>query len=171
MAGALLLFVVPANWRQGKFLIDWQTLSQLPWGVLLIFGGGLSLAAAMQSSGLVQEMEVALGVLRGWPVGWMLLAIVLAIVFLSEMASNVAIATAFTPVVFAMALAVDGSPKQLVIAATLAASCGFMLPVATPPNAIVFGTGRISQQQMLRVGLILNLISALIVSLSVRWLV
>jgi sodium-dependent dicarboxylate transporter 2/3/5 len=70
-----------------------------------------------------------------------------------------------------MALAVDGSPKQLVIAATLAASCGFMLPVATPPNAIVFGTGRISQQQMLRVGLILNLISALIVSLSVRWLV
>jgi len=171
MAGALLFIVVLANWRQVKFLIEWQTLSQLPWGVLLIFGGGLSLAAAMQSSGLVQEMEVALGVLRGWPVGWMLLAIVLAIVFLSEMASNVAIATAFTPVVFAMALAVDGSPKQLVIAATLAASCGFMLPVATPPNAIVFGTGRISQQQMLRVGLILNLISALIVSLSVRWLV
>jgi len=171
MTGALLLFVVPADWRKGKFLIDWQMLSQVPWGVLLIFGGGLSLAAAMQSSGLVQEMEAGLGILRGWPVGWMLLAIVLAIVFLSEMASNVAIATAFTPVVFAMALAVEGSPKQLVIAATLAASCGFMLPVATPPNAIVFGTGRISQQQMLRVGLILNLISALIVSLSVRWLV
>lgn len=170
MVGAMLLFVVPANWRSGKFLIDWQALSQLPWGVLLIFGGGLSLAAAMQSSGLVQEMEAGLGILRGWPVGWMLLAIVLAIVFLSEMASNVAIATAFTPVVFAMALAVEGSPKQLVIAATLAASCGFMLPVATPPNAIVFGTGRISQQQMLRVGLILNIISSMIVVLSVRWL-
>lgn len=171
MTGALLLFVVPANWRSGKFLIDWQSLSQLPWGVLLIFGGGLSLAAAMQSSGLVQEMEAGLSVLRGWPVGWMLLVIVVSIVFLSEMASNVAIATAFTPVVFAMALAVDGSPKQLVIAATLAASCGFMLPVATPPNAIVFGTGRISQQQMLRVGLILNIISSAIVALSVRWLV
>lgn len=170
MVGAMLLFIVPANWRNGKFLIDWHALTQLPWGVLLIFGGGLSLAAAMQSSGLVQEMEVGLGILRGWPIGWMLLAIVLSIVFLSEMASNVAIATAFTPVIFAMAMAIDGSPKQLVIAATLAASCGFMLPVATPPNAIVFGTGRISQQQMLRVGLILNLISSAIVALSVRWL-
>lgn len=170
MVGAMLLFIVPANWRSGKFLIDWQALTQLPWGVLLIFGGGLSLAAAMQSSGLVQEMEAGLGILRGWPIGWMLLAIVLSIVFLSEMASNVAIATAFTPVIFAMAMAIDGSPKQLVIAATLAASCGFMLPVATPPNAIVFGTGRISQQQMLRVGLILNLISSAIVALSVRWL-
>lgn len=171
MLGALLLFVVPANWRNGKFLIDWQSLSQLPWGVLLIFGGGLSLAAAMQSSGLVEELEVGLGFLRGWPMGWMLLVVVIAIVFLSEMASNVAIATAFTPVVFAMALAVDGSPQQMVIASTLAASCGFMLPVATPPNAIVFGTGRISQQQMLRVGLILNLISSAIVALGVRWLV
>lgn len=170
MAGALLLFVVPSDWRSGKALIDWQSMSQLPWGVLLIFGGGLSLAAAMQSSGLVQELEGGLTILRGWPISWMVLAIVVAIVFLSEMASNVAIATAFTPVVFAMALAVEGSPKQLVVAATLAASCGFMLPVATPPNAIVFGTGRISQQQMLRVGLILNVISSLIVAWSVSWL-
>jgi solute carrier family 13 (sodium-dependent dicarboxylate transporter), member 2/3/5 len=170
MVGALLLFVVPANWKARKFLLDWQALSGLPWGVLLIFGGGLSLAAAMQSSGLVQEMEGGLEVLKGWPIGWMVLAIVIAIVFLSEMASNVAIATAFTPIVFAMALAIDGSPKQLVIAATLAASCGFMLPVATPPNAIVFGTGRIDQQQMLRVGLILNILSSLIVAGSVRWL-
>ena len=170
MIGALLLFVVPANLKARKFLLDWQALSGLPWGVLLIFGGGLSLAAAMQGSGLVQEMESGLEVLKGWPIGWMLLAIVIAIVFLSEMASNVAIATAFTPIVFAMALAIDGSPKQLVIAATLAASCGFMLPVATPPNAIVFGTGRIDQQQMLRVGLILNILSSLIVAGSVRWL-
>ena len=170
MVGALLLFVVPANLKARKFLLDWQALSGLPWGVLLIFGGGLSLAAAMQGSGLVQEMESGLEVLKGWPIGWMLLAIVIAIVFLSEMASNVAIATAFTPIVFAMALAIDGSPKQLVIAATLAASCGFMLPVATPPNAIVFGTGRIDQQQMLRVGLILNILSSLIVAGSVRWL-
>jgi solute carrier family 13 (sodium-dependent dicarboxylate transporter), member 2/3/5 len=170
MVGALLLFVVPANWKARKFLLDWQALSGLPWGVLLIFGGGLSLAAAMQSSGLVQEMEGGLEVLKGWPIGWMVLAIVIAIVFLSEMASNVAIATAFTPIIFAMALAIDGSPKQLVIAATLAASCGFMLPVATPPNAIVFGTGRIDQQQMLRVGLILNILSSLIVAASVRWL-
>ncbi len=170
ITGALLLFVVPANIRERKFLIDWESLKNLPWGVLLIFGGGLSLAAAMQSSGLVFEMEKGLEVLRGWPVQWMLLAIVLSIVFLSEMASNVAIATAFTPIIFAMAVAIGGSPQQLVIAATLAASCGFMLPVATPPNAIVFGTGRISQQQMVRVGLILNLVSSLIVALGVRWL-
>jgi sodium-dependent dicarboxylate transporter 2/3/5 len=101
----------------------------------------------------------------------MLIVVILAVVFLSEMASNVAIATAFTPVVFAMAVAMEGSPQQLVIAATLAASCGFMLPVATPPNAIVFGTGRISQQQMLRVGLILNLVASAIVAVGVSVLV
>jgi sodium-dependent dicarboxylate transporter 2/3/5 len=169
--GALLLFVLPVRLRERKFLLDWSSLASVPWGVLLIFGGGLSLAAAMQSSGLVLEMEAALQILRGWPIAWMLIVVILAVVFLSEMASNVAIATAFTPVVFAMAVAMEGSPQQLVIAATLAASCGFMLPVATPPNAIVFGTGRISQQQMLRVGLILNLVASAIVAIGVSVLV
>lgn len=169
--GALLLFILPVRLRERKFLLDWNSLASVPWGVLLIFGGGLSLAAAMQSSGLVLEMEAALQVLRGWPIAWMLIVVILAVVFLSEMASNVAIATAFTPVVFAMAVAMEGSPQQLVIAATLAASCGFMLPVATPPNAIVFGTGRISQQQMLRVGLILNLVASAIVAIGVSVLV
>jgi sodium-dependent dicarboxylate transporter 2/3/5 len=169
--GALLLFILPVRLRERKFLLDWSSLASVPWGVLLIFGGGLSLASAMQSSGLVLEMEAALQILRGWPIAWMLIVVILAVVFLSEMASNVAIATAFTPVVFAMAVAMEGSPQQLVIAATLAASCGFMLPVATPPNAIVFGTGRISQQQMLRVGLILNLVASAIVAVGVRVLV
>lgn len=169
--GALLLFILPVRLRERKFLLDWNSLASVPWGVLLIFGGGLSLAAAMQSSGLVLEMEAALQILRGWPIAWMLIVVILAVVFLSEMASNVAIATAFTPVVFAMAVAMEGSPQQLVIAATLAASCGFMLPVATPPNAIVFGTGRISQQQMLRVGLILNLVASAIVAIGVSVLV
>jgi sodium-dependent dicarboxylate transporter 2/3/5 len=169
--GALLLFILPVRLRERKFLLDWNSLASVPWGVLLIFGGGLSLAAAMQSSGLVLEMEAALQILRGWPIAWMLIVVILAVVFLSEMASNVAIATAFTPVVFAMAVAMEGSPQQLVIAATLAASCGFMLPVATPPNAIVFGTGRISQQQMLRVGLILNLVASAIVAVGVSVLV
>ncbi|MEY4567798.1 MAG: hypothetical protein RLY14_2768 [Planctomycetota bacterium] len=169
--GALLLFILPVRLRERTFLLDWNSLASVPWGVLLIFGGGLSLAAAMQSSGLVLEMESALQILRGWPIAWMLIVVILAVVFLSEMASNVAIATAFTPVVFAMAVAMEGSPQQLVIAATLAASCGFMLPVATPPNAIVFGTGRISQQQMLRVGLILNLVASAIVAIGVSVLV
>jgi sodium-dependent dicarboxylate transporter 2/3/5 len=166
IACAISLFVIPVSLREGKFLMDWETARKLPWDVLLLFGGGLSLAEGMKASGLITELETALrglAILPGWS---LILAIVLAVIFLSELASNVAIATAFTPVIIAIAAATDASPERLVVASTLAASCGFMLPVATPPNAIVFGTGRIPQIAMIRIGLVLNLIGAAIVAIG-----
>jgi solute carrier family 13 (sodium-dependent dicarboxylate transporter), member 2/3/5 len=159
MTAAIGLFVIPADRSATTFLIDWPTAKRLPWDVLLLFGGGLSLASAMQRSGLIDALRGPLTMLQGLP-SWLVVAIVVAsIVGLSELASNVAVATAFTPVVYALALAVGIEPIHLVIAATWGASCGFMLPVATPPNAIVFGTGLIAQRQMMPIGLWLDLIS------------
>ena len=120
----------------------------------------------MQSSGLVKELEALLQGVRILPPFLVMATIVLAVVFLSELASNVAVATAFTPVIFALAIGSGASPERLVFASTLAASCGFMLPVATPPNAIVYGSGTIPQQSMIRVGLILNLLCAAIIALG-----
>lgn len=167
VACAISLFVVPVDLRAGRFLIDWETAKKLPWDVLLLFGGGLSLAAAMQSSGLIQELEVILKGFRNLP-PWLVMAmVVLGVVFLSELASNVAVATAFTPVIFALALGSGQAPERYVFASTLAASCGFMLPVATPPNAIVYGSGKIPQRAMIRVGLALNLICAGLIVLGI----
>lgn len=170
VACAFSLFLIPVDLSKRRFLLDWETAKKLPWDVLLLFGGGLSLAAAMQASGLVKELEELLQVLQPLPTFFVVLAIVFSVVFLSELASNVAVATAFTPVIVALALGAGASPRRLVIASTLAASCGFMLPVATPPNAIVFGTGRIPQRLMIRVGWVLNLICAAIISVAVSWI-
>lgn len=167
---AIALFLIPVNLREGKFLMDWATAKKLPWDVLLLFGGGLSLAEAMKASGLIVELQSLLRSLDALPLWLIILTIILAVVFLSELASNVAVATAFTPVVIAIAAATGAPPTRLVIASTLAASCGFMLPVATPPNAIVFGTGQIPQQVMIRVGLILNLLGAAIIAIGVQWI-
>lgn len=166
---AVTLFLVPVNLSEGRFLMDWETAKKLPWDVLLLFGGGLSLAEAMKASGLILELQSILRALDALPLWMIVLSVVLGIIFLSELASNVAVATAFTPVVIAIALATGASPTRLVIASTLAASCGFMLPVATPPNAIVFGTGQVPQQVMIRVGFVLNLIGAAVIALGVQW--
>lgn len=167
---AISLFLIPVNLREGRFLMDWETAKKLPWGVLLLFGGGLSLAEAMKASGLIVELQSILRMLDSLPSWLVILAIVLGVIFLSELASNVAVATAFTPVVIAIALATNASPAKLVIASTLAASCGFMLPVATPPNAIIFGTGQVPQRVMIRVGLVLNLIGGAIIVIAVQWI-
>jgi sodium-dependent dicarboxylate transporter 2/3/5 len=166
---ALTLFVTPSGSKAGVFLMDWQTAKKLPWDVLLLFGGGLSLAEGMKSSDMIGQLEPMLRGLTILPFWALLMATILAVIFLSELASNVAVATAFTPVIIALAAAVGASPQQLVIASTLAASCGFMLPVATPPNAIVFGTGRIPQRTMIGVGFLLNLLGALVIALGAAW--
>lgn len=169
VACAISLFLVPVDLSQRQFLMDWETAKKLPWDVLLLFGGGLSLASAMQSSGLVKELESLLQGLGVLPPFLLMLSIVLAVIFLSELASNVAVATAFTPVIFALATGIGVPPERLIVASTLAASCGFMLPVATPPNAIVFGTGQIPQHIMIRVGFLLNLICAAVITVVLSW--
>ena len=157
MAGALLLFAVPVSWRRRAFPLAGEDIDRLPWSVLLLFGGGLSLAGTIQSSGLATWIGTALERLGGLPLPLLILGVVASVVFVSELASNTASAATFLPIAGALAVGLGESPILLVIPAALAASCGFMLPVATPPNAIVYGTGRIPMPRMVRAGLLLNL--------------
>jgi len=166
MAAAMILFVIPVEWKTGRFVLDWQTASRVPWGVLLLFGGGLSLARAMTDTKLDvwigQEVE-GLGYL---PLPVLVVVVVTGVVLFSELASNLATATTLLPVMFAAAQQLQLDPLVLCVPVILAASCGFMLPVATPPNAIVFGTGHITMRQMMRAGLWLDLIGIVLIPLA-----
>ncbi|MEM8557276.1 MAG: DASS family sodium-coupled anion symporter [Bacteroidota bacterium] len=164
MAGALALFALPAGQGRGDArLLDWPSAVTLPWGVLLLFGGGLSLAAAIKNTGLAAWIGGSLAAVSAWPLVLLVGLTVLVIVLLTEMTSNTATAAAFLPVLAALPLGAD--PMLLLAAATLAASCAFMLPVATPPNAIVYGSDRITLPQMARAGVWLNLLFAVLVTL------
>ena len=171
VAGALLLFLLPAGGSDGGRLLDWTATSRLPWGVLLLFGGGLSLAAAINQSGLAGWIGGGVGELSSWPLLAIVMLVALLIVFLTELTSNTATAAAFLPVLASVAGGLGRDPLLLLVPATLAASCAFMLPVATPPNAIVFGSGHISIPQMARAGVVLNLIFWVLVSATAWWLV
>jgi len=157
MGGALLLFVLPADWRRMRFVLDWRAAEDLPWGVLVLFGGGLSLAAAIEATGLATFIGARLGGLAGLPAVAVVAAVVLVILALTEMTSNTATAAAFLPVVAALAVGLGESPLLLAVPAALAATCAFALPAATPPNAIVFGSGLVTLPQMARAGVWLNL--------------
>ncbi|MCC6970676.1 MAG: DASS family sodium-coupled anion symporter [Phycisphaerales bacterium] len=157
LAAALSLFVVPAGEGKRTFVLDWPTAVKIPWGVLLFFGGGLSLAAMMSHTGVDLLLGRALSGLRGVPL-WVLLPLVVAsVTFLSELASNVALVAAVLPVMYAAEKELGLPPGVLLVATTVAASNGFMLPVATPPNALAYATGKVSTRQMARAGLLLDL--------------
>lgn len=164
--GALLLFVIPSRWRQGEFLLGWAEAKRLPWGVLLLFGGGLSLAAAVESSGLAAWIGSRLQGLGGLPAVWVVLAVVTTVILLTELTSNTATTATFLPVVAAVAIGLGVAPLLLVLPTTLAASCAFMLPVATPPNAIVYGSGWVTLPQMARAGIWLNLLFVALLTLA-----
>lgn len=156
--GALLLFMIPVDFKKGDFVLDWNDAKRLPWDILVLFGGGLSLAAAISSTGLASWMGDSLRALDTWPmIGVMVLSLTI-IVFLTEVTSNTATAAAFMPILASVALALGIDPLMLVIPAALGASCAFMLPVATPPNAIVYGSGYISMPQMAKAGFWANLL-------------
>jgi solute carrier family 13 (sodium-dependent dicarboxylate transporter), member 2/3/5 len=167
IAAALATFLVPVNLPRGEFLMDWRTAERLPWGVLILFGGGLALAEAVTRSGLAGWIGAALGGAQAWPTVLVVLAVTAVVVFLTELTSNTATAATFLPLVASLAIALGQSPLLLAVPAALAASCAFMLPVATPPNAIVYGSGYVTIPQMSRAGLWLNLIFiALITALA-----
>ena len=158
IAAALSLFLVPNGMEKGRYLLTWEYAERLPWGVLLLFGGGLSLAAAVAGSGLAAWIGGELTSLGGMPVFVLVLAVTTLIIFLTELTSNIATAATFLPLVAALAVGLGQPPLLLAIPAVLGASFAFMLPVATPPNAIVFGSGFVTIPQMVRAGFWLNLI-------------
>jgi sodium-dependent dicarboxylate transporter 2/3/5 len=165
MLAAFALFVIPANFARREFLMDWQTALKVPWGILLLLGGGLALAAALTNTGFSLYLGSLSTGFAGWPALLITLAVVAIVVFLTELTSNVATTATFVPVLLAVAIGLDMPPLLLIIPATLAASCAFMLPVATPPNAIVFGSGMLKISQMCKIGFWLNLVAILVISL------
>lgn len=172
ICAALALFVIPADPKNRVFLIDWDSASKLPWGVLLLFGGGLSLAAAIGSSGLSTWIASNVGgVIGGMSALLMMLIVVTVIMFLTEITSNTATAATFLPLMAALAISQDISPMMLAIPTAVTASCAFMMPVATPPNAIVFGSGRMKITSMIRNGFLLSLACIFIVTFMCYFLI
>jgi len=143
-------------------VLDWPTASRLPWEVLLLFGGGLSLADAIADSGLAAALGRGMEGLGALPPLAIAVAVAALLVALSEVASNTAAAVTFLPVIASLAVAIGQGPVGLAVVATLAASGGFVLPVASPPNAIVYGTGRVTMAQMVRGGLAMDVLFALV---------
>jgi len=168
---ALLLFIIPSNIKEKEFLIDWETAVRIPWGIVILLGGGISLATAISGNGVSELLASNLSGLEGIHPLLMSLAVVTLIIFLTEMTSNVATTTALIPMFAAMAVGLGIAPITIIIPATIAASCAFMLPVATPPNAIVFGSGLLHIPQMAKAGIWLNIIGIFIVTITSHFLI
>ncbi|PQJ16693.1 SLC13 family permease [Aureicoccus marinus] len=155
---AIALFAIPNNWRKGDFILEWRDTSKLAWGILILFGGGLALAKGMSASGIVDL--VAQGIAQSdWSVILTVSLLIALMLFMTELMSNVALVAVLAPVVAGIAIGLGVPMLHVLIPVTMASSCAFMLPMATPPNAIVFASGYIEVSQMARVGVVLNLIS------------
>ena len=147
-------------------LLEWKDAEKIPWGVLILFGGGLSLAEVIQTTNLAQWIGDSMSALAVLPVPLIIFLVAISIIFFSEVASNSATSAAIIPVMGALAVSLGYDPRIFVIPATLAATMAFMLPVGTPPNAIVFSSGKIKQSEMIRVGFWLNLASAILITIA-----
>ena len=164
MAGAVALFLIASGDKSDPVLLRWEYAERLPWSVLILFGGGLSLAGAVQRTGLAEWIGLSLQTLGTLPLVLLVMVAAAMIIFLTELTSNIATTATFLPVVGAIAIEAGINPIVLTVPVTLAASCAFMLPVATPPNAIVFGSGLLSIPRMVRAGFALNLIAIVLVT-------
>lgn len=172
MMGGLLMFIVPVNGPQGRFLLSWKDTINLQWGILFLFGGGLCLADGLQHTGIIQTIGQWIAGQSAFNI-WLILALIVATVLLSEFMSNVALVQIFVPVIFGIADGMNVNPILLAMPVTLAASIGFMFPIATPPNAIVFSSGYIRMKDMVRAGILLDVVSIIICFLAsltlVKW--
>ena len=162
--GALLLFVIPVDRAGRDHVLDWKWASKIPWGILLLFGGGFALAKSFSTTGLSEWIGGSLAGIVGIHPFFTIMGICFMMTFLTELTSNTAVTTIMMPVLAAAAVSTGTHPFLFMIPAAVSASCAFMLPVATPPNAIVFGSGYLTIPQMARTGLLLNLIGVLLVS-------
>ncbi len=172
MIGGILIFAVPKNFKKGIGLVPWKATRRLPWGILLLFGGGLTLAKAMETTGLINIIADLVTDYKMNPV-FIYLILIVSMIFLTELMSNVALATMYLPVVIAIATGLGLNPLLLSIPMAMAASCAFMMPISTPPNAIVFSSGHIQIKNMISAGFILNIISVIILTVSaftiIKW--
>ena len=163
MLGGILMFITPVNWQQSEFILEWKSTVKLPWGILLLFGGGLTLAKGLETAGIIQNIGdyIATNV----SLSPILLVIILTAfaLFATELMSNVALVTVLLPVVIGIGESTGVDPLLLAIPVTLAASCAFMMPISTPPNAVVYSSGYVSVKQMMRAGFWLNLISIAVI--------
>lgn len=162
MVGGCLMFVVPVDIKKGEFLLDWATMKKLPWGILILFGGGLCLAKGMESANIIQLIGDSIANNGQFSVWILILVLTGVMLFMTELMSNVALTNIFVPVVAGIADGLNLSPLLLTIPVTMAASCAFMMPISTPPNAIVFASGYIRMKDMIRAGFLLNIISILL---------
>ncbi|WP_410467903.1 SLC13 family permease [Staphylococcus chromogenes] len=167
---SVLLFLIPAK-HQHRRIIDWDIAKDLPWGVLILFGGGLALAKGIQDSGLAKWLGEQLTLLNGVSPIVIVIVITVFILFLTEITSNTATATMILPILATLSVAIHVHPLLLMIPAAMAANCAYMLPVGTPPNAIVFGTGKIQIKEMALKGFVMNMISIVVIILVVYFLV
>lgn len=169
LIAAVLLFIIPSG-KKGEALLNWKDAVKLPWGVLLLFGGGIALAIGFESSGLATWVGGQLNGLQGVSLFMLILIIIAAVNFLTEITSNLATTAILLPILAALAVVIEVHPFILLASATVAASCAFMLPVATAPNALVFGSGYIKMSDMIKSGVWLNIISIILLTLIVYFL-
>jgi sodium-dependent dicarboxylate transporter 2/3/5 len=157
IAAALLLFIIPADLKKHEFVMNWRTAVRLPWGLLILFGGGLSLAGAIKANGVGEFIASRVGSLAGFNPIVLVVTVITMLIFLTELTSNTATTVTLVPIFAALAQGLKMHPYFLIVPAAIAASCAFMLPVATPPNAIVFGTGHVPISKMSGAGFWLNI--------------
>lgn len=163
VGGGLLMFFVPVDWKKGEFIMSWDSTKRLPWGILILFGGGLSLASGLETAGIIDSIALWVSGNAGSSVVVICIGLTLLAIFLTEIMSNVALVTVLLPIVFSIANQMGADPLILTIPVTLAASCAFMMPISTPPNAIVYSSGQISVSQMMRAGIWMNLLAVVII--------
>ncbi len=168
---SIVLFALPVDLKSREFALDWHWARGIPWGVLVLLGGGYSLATGVQESGLALWIGTQLAFLQGVPPVFMVIIVCLLLTFLTEITMNTSTTNLMMPVMASTALAIHVHPFLLMIPATLSASCAFMLPAATPPNAIIFGSGRITIPQMARAGIVMNLIGVILITILVFFIV
>ena len=168
MTAALALFALPVSTAKREFTMNWKTAKKMPWDILVLFGGGMSLAAAVDATGVAKFLGSQAGHFAGMPPFVIMLVVAVAVVLLTELTSNLATTATLLPVLAALAPGLGVHPYLLIFPATIAASCAFMMPVATPPNAIVFGSGQIQLPQMMKAGVWLNVLGVVVIMI-VSW--
>jgi len=166
---SILLFLIPSNKEKGKYIMDWKAAEDIPWEIILLFGGGFALASGFKESGLSMWFGEQLMFLKGVHPLILIFVIGLIVTFLTELTSNTATVETFLPILAGLAISIEANPLLFMLPATIAGSMAFMLPVATPPNAIIFGTRRVRIAQMVRTGLFLNIVGTLVLTLIVYY--